>query len=106
MEILGGKLPQSGGGHALEWLYRARNLYAINVNGARNAAIRDGVAAGATWIMPWDGGCFLTAKGFAGIVAATAKRDARYVIVPMARTPDNRVLLDPGYMPPQAGDEP
>ncbi len=46
--------------------YRLKNNYAINNNGARDAALRDGKAR-AKWVMPWDGNCFITEKGWAEI---------------------------------------
>ncbi len=106
IEIAAGKLPPKGGGYAYEWLYREKNLYAVNVNGARNAAIDDGLRAGAMWIMPWDGACFLTQAGFAAIrELARANQEARYLVVPMARTADNRALLRPDFAPDPV-DEP
>lgn len=106
-DILGGQLTQELSGLALEWLHRDKNRYVINVNGARNAAIEDGIKAGATWIMPWDGGCFLTLSGFNGILATIVSRsDVRYVTVPMMRLTDNQVLLNPSFRPPAPTDEP
>ncbi|RVA88339.1 hypothetical protein EN910_27890, partial [Mesorhizobium sp. M7A.F.Ca.CA.004.01.1.1] len=38
---------------------RSKNLYVMNNNGARNAALA--IARGrAKWLMPWDGNCYLT----------------------------------------------
>jgi hypothetical protein len=100
LEILAGKSPPHGGGHVLEWLYRQKNLYAVNVNGARNAALDDGRAAGARWIMPWDGGCFLTMAGFTGIREAIAQNlEARYIVVPMTRSGNSREYLRADFKP-------
>lgn len=42
-----------------EYIGRAKNFYLMNNNGARNQALELGFADGATWVLPWDGGCFL-----------------------------------------------
>ena len=44
-------------------LRRLKNLYVMNINGARNAALRDGRAI-AKWVLPWDGNCFLTSNAW------------------------------------------
>ncbi len=78
---------------------RRRNAYAINLNGARNAALAEGRSL-ARWVLPWDGSTFLTRDGWAAIRAAAADAtDARYLIVPMARMVDNRRLLVAGERP-------
>jgi hypothetical protein len=80
-------------------LYRARNAYVMNNNGARNAAIGDGRDR-AKWVLPWDGNCFVTAEAWAAIRAAVAAAPhLKYFTVPMARVPDNACLLDPGFVP-------
>jgi len=72
---------------------RLKNLYAINNNGARNAAIHDGRAV-ADWVLPWDGNCFLTADAWRSIVASVdANRIYDYHVVPMARILSNDELL-------------
>ena len=106
-EVLAGQATHDLSGLALEWLYRQKNRYVINVNGARNAAVEDGIKAGGQWIMPWDGACFLTEAGFNGILATvTSRPDVRYGTVPMVRLSDNRVLLKPDFRAPPATDEP
>ena len=47
-----------------------KNRAVMNNNGARNAALAAGRAAGAGWILPWDGNCFLTAEAWAALRAA------------------------------------
>jgi len=80
-------------------LYRARNAYVMNNNGARNAAFEDGRAR-AKWVLPWDGNCFVTAEAWAAIRAGVAAEPWRqYFTVPMARVPDNARLLDPAFVP-------
>ncbi len=81
-------------------LYRAKNAYAMNNNGARNAALEAGRAAGAKWVLPWDGNCFLTEAAWAAIREGVAARPwLPYHVVPMARAGENAALLDPGFAP-------
>ncbi|TIQ38608.1 MAG: hypothetical protein E5X48_01700 [Mesorhizobium sp.] len=84
---------------------RRKNLYVMNNNGARNAALA--IARGrAKWLMPWDGNCYLTLPAFRQIRAAIEENPHfRYVVVPMARIVDNAVLLDATVVPP-AEEEP
>lgn len=79
---------------------RSKNIYVMNNNGARNAALE--IARGrAKWLMPWDGNCYLTLPAFRQIRAATEDNPHfRYVVVPMARIIDNALLLDEGFRPP------
>ncbi|OJA07500.1 hypothetical protein QHL1GM_18690 [Halomonas sp. QHL1] len=86
-------------------LYRHKNNYVMNNNGARNAALREGKTH-AKWVLPWDGNCFLTAEAWEEIVADIEKQaDCPYFIVPMARIPNNESLLDKGNRP-KADEEP
>jgi hypothetical protein len=86
-------------------LYRHKNNYVMNNNGARNAALEDGRSR-AKWVLPWDGNCFITADAWNEIVAAVrAEAHLPYFLVPMARITDNSQLLDPGFCP-QAKEEP
>ncbi|MGE0715930.1 MAG: alginate lyase family protein [Alphaproteobacteria bacterium] len=83
-----------------------RNQYAINNNGARNAALAEGRRL-ADWVLPWDGGTFLTRDGWDAIrSAATQAGDVRYLIVPMARVVDNARLLASDAGAPIADQEP
>lgn len=98
-------LSESQQGRILMRLYRYKNNYVINNNGARNAALREGRRV-AKWVMPWDGNCFLTERGWGEICAwVCARPEVPYYIVPMARITDNKDLLDPGFQPP-AEEEP
>lgn len=90
---------------ALQRLYRHKNNYVINNNGARNAALEEGRGR-AKWVLPWDGNCFITASAWKEIVAGVkAAPWNKYFIVPMARIVDNLQLLDPGFRP-EAREEP
>jgi hypothetical protein len=71
----------------------AKNLYVMNNNGGRNAALQDGRSV-AKWILPWDGNCFLTQSAWAEIRAAvTAQPYLKYFTVPMLRVANNEDLL-------------
>lgn len=84
---------------ALEYPFRHKNVYAMNNNGARNAALDEGRQV-AQWVMPWDGNCYLTEAAWASIIQNMASlRDEKYLIVPMTRVHVNQDLLDPGFMP-------
>lgn len=84
---------------------RLKNLYVMNNNGARNAALDHGRAR-AKWVLPWDGNCFLTAAGWTCLREGVARQShLPYHIVPMARIVDNAQLLRPDFNP-VAQDEP
>ncbi|SEM11544.1 alginate lyase family protein [Halomonas daqiaonensis] len=74
-------------------LFRFKNNYVMNNNGARNAALQDGKKL-AKWVLPWDGNCFVTSAAWQDIVRdVTARPECPYFIVPMARMTDNDALL-------------
>lgn len=74
---------------------RQKINYVMNVNGARNTALRAGRAL-ARWVLPWDGNCFLTGPGWDALVRLSRQcADAKYLIVPMARLTDNHQADDP-----------
>lgn len=89
---------------ALEWKYRYKNLQALGLNAARNAALNAGRAI-ARWTLPWDGGCFITAEAWERIYQL-AERDpaALHLIVPLARIAPDDLLRQRGT--PLAQDEP
>lgn len=79
--------------------------YAMNNNGARNAALRDGRGR-ARWILPWDGNCFLSASGWEELRTSIAQqRHLKYFVVPMQRLTDTDCLSDPAFRP-EALEEP
>ena len=87
-------------------VHRLRNLYVMNNNGARNAALADGRAR-AKWILPFDGNCAFTASAWTQLVAdVTARPWLRYFAVPMARLLDNRRLVESADFTPPADEEP
>jgi len=80
-------------------LVRARCLYAMNINGARNAAIAAGVDQ-AEWILPWDGNCFVTEHGWRGLSRSVlANKAFNYHVVPMVRLRENSEIKDPNFYP-------
>lgn len=84
---------------------RHRVNYAINNNGGRMAALRQGRKL-AQWILPWDGNCFLTDGAWIEIKKKIQTNShLPYFVVPMARLPDNRLLLDNSFRP-VASEEP
>ena len=84
----------------------AKNLYAMNNNGARNAAFDHGRAI-ADVVLPFDGNIFLTAEAFAELAEAV-RHDPRlrYLIVPMARIGDQPERLLTEGIPEEAIEEP
>ena len=54
-------------------LRRLKNLYVMNNNGARNAALREGRTL-AKWVLPWDGNCFSTSSAWAQIRSGVTRR--------------------------------
>ena len=90
---------------AVSQIYRAKNNYVMNNNGARNAAL-DWGRTRAKWIMPWDGNCFLTQSDWARLVADIAAQEyRRYFVVPMARLGSNEAAFDT-MEPSNAVEEP
>jgi len=86
-------------------LYRHKNNYVMNNNGARNAALAQGRQL-AKWVLPWDGNCFITQKGWEEIVSSvTASPQIPHFVAPMARVLKNRLLLESDYAP-RAEEEP
>ena len=79
--------------------YRLKNLYTMNVNGARNTALEDG-RGDAKWILPWDGNCFLTSRAWKDLTKSVeADSLRRYFVVPVQRISDNAVLLTEDFEP-------
>ncbi len=99
------KLSPSEQGRVLMRLYRHKNNYVMNNNGARNLALTEGSSI-AKWVLPWDGNCFITETGWQEIVQGVkSSPEMPCFIVPMARITDNNLLLDPEFRP-DAAEEP
>jgi hypothetical protein len=99
------KLRPEEQGRILMRLYRLKNNYVMNNNGARNTALAQGRQL-AKWVLPWDGNCFITKRNWDKIESSIkASPETPYFIVPMARITDNQLLLNPDYET-KALDEP
>ena len=84
---------------------RLKNLYVMNNNGARNAALADGRSR-AKWVLPFDGNCFFTELAWNRLVADVTSRPwFKYFTVPMVRLLDNKQVLDNSFSP-DATEEP
>lgn len=68
-----------------DYIARAKNLYLMNNNAARNVVLQLGFAAGASWVLPWDGGCLLPHWAWDEIRQAMQCGDSHYLCVPMHR---------------------
>jgi hypothetical protein len=79
-------------------LYRYKNNYVMNNNGARNIALREGKQL-AKWVLSWDGNCFVTRKAWDNIRKTILSiPEVPYFLVPMARVTDNTMLLKDNFL--------
>lgn len=65
------------------------NLYLMNNNGARNAALRDGVSRGFRWTLPFDGNCFFSTSEWYNMIGElddSEKNGLKFAAIPMVRT--------------------
>src|SRR5690606_15191967 len=84
---------------ATDQIYSCKNLYAINNNGARNIALREGRTLG-KWVLPWDGNGFITLDAWDEIVKGVKDNCIlKYIVVPMARIVVNDDLLSNDFSP-------
>ncbi|MEX2964186.1 alginate lyase family protein [Microbulbifer sp. TYP-18] len=98
-------LPKASQVSAYLRLYRLKNNYVMNNNGARNLALHDGKRR-ANWVLPWDGNCYLTTAAWEEVRASVLSNSCvPYQFVPMARILDNQNLLEENYRP-EAVEEP
>ena len=75
-----------------------KNLYVCNVNGVWNMMIEIGRSMGATWILPWDGNCFVTDDAFEVLYSSFMNEKGKYILTPTHRvTGENDQILDPDY---------
>jgi hypothetical protein len=78
---------------ALNAVYRMKNCYAINNNGARNVAIEHGLAF-ADWALPLDGNIFVPDQTWEGIAkGGHVAGNIAYWMLPMERIVANESLL-------------
>lgn len=74
-------------------LYRYKNNYVMNNNGARNVALEEGRTI-AKWLMPWDGNCFLAKDAYEELRNSIHIRpDIPYWLVRMVRLDENLQLF-------------
>ncbi|CAG8502516.1 9268_t:CDS:2 [Dentiscutata erythropus] len=88
----------------IDYIYYEKNLYAIN-----NVTLAHGKSQhNVSWILPFDGNCFLTPNAFADIRSHLNKwgDQYKYFIVPMARLINNSRLLDGPDTRPITPEEP
>jgi len=86
-------------------IYKNKNNYMMNVNGARNKAIEDGKNK-YDWTLPCDGNCFFTEEAWNSLVQTTGKtRRSQIAYIPMKRVSENYDLLKGKDMGPKT-DEP
>ncbi|MBB5754290.1 alginate lyase family protein [Prosthecomicrobium pneumaticum] len=100
------ELPADRRDAAIAGLYRHKNNYVMNNNGARNAALADGRGR-AKWVLPWDGNCFLTKEAWETLRAGVRTAPHHhYVCVPMARAERNVDVVEGRVGARQATHEP
>lgn len=86
-------------------IYRKKNLYLMNNNGARNVALRAGRER-ADWTIVLDGNCFLSTASWGLIARAmVANADIQVLVIPMARVTTNASVLAADFYP-EAQEEP
>ncbi len=99
------RLTQAEQDRVIMRLYRHKNNYVMNNNGARNTALREGKQI-AKWVLPWDGNCFVTERAWVEIrETILSAPEVPYYLVPMARITDNELLLKDNFIP-EANEEP
>ena len=99
------RLADASRARAIDHAFHDKNLYVMNNNGARNAALEDGRAR-ARWVLPLDGNCFFTRSAWRLLRNDVLTRPhRRYIVIPMARVNDNAELLADD-VPSPANDEP
>jgi glycosyltransferase involved in cell wall biosynthesis len=80
-------------------LYRLKNNYVMNNNGARNFALQEGRSR-AKWVLPFDGNSFITQTAWEHIRGGvTSSPHLKYFVVPMTRVMSNQDLLSESFVP-------
>ncbi len=78
-------------------LYRLKNNYVMNNNGARNLALKSGREK-AKWILPFDGNCFFTQTAWDELCSNVIQNaHLKYFVVPMTRVTSNEALLSDAF---------
>lgn len=99
---------------AWDTIFESKNQFIIRNNIVRNNMIELGRAAGATYILPWDGNCFLTDIAWKNISSSintfiesrASNISTRYFYVPMTRITDNNLLKNTTFTPLDMDEEP
>ena len=80
-------------------LYRLKNNYVMNNNGARNLALTYGRDR-AKWVLPFDGNCFFTPAAWDELRSdVLLNPHLKYFVVPMTRVTSNAALLAEAFTP-------
>lgn len=95
-------------------IFEPKNQYIIRNNIVRNILIKLGSATNATYILPWDGNCFLTDRAWRNISSSIDVHvqsrlpdvATRYFYVPMTRMTDNNLLKNDSFSPADTDEEP
>lgn len=98
-------------------VFTPKNQYIIQNNQVRNAMLRLGIEAGARYVLPWDGNCFLNqhawfeiTRGIEKIEKSLSRTSAQasklYFTVPMVRMTGNDPLRNASWRPKIAIEEP
>lgn len=88
-----GALDANAQDRARLWAAAPKLRYAMNVNGARNAALERGAARG-DWTLLLDGSCFVSAQAWQGLRAdLVCAPFAPYLVIPMQRLARNADAL-------------
>ena len=86
-----------------ESIQHEKNLYVTNQNAVRNLMLEVGIDHyQSDWILPWDGNCFITKKGYEQIYSSLQTHNltaSKYAWTPMARAQENEEVLDDDYAP-------
>eukprot|EP00123_Amoebidium_parasiticum_P017214 comp23756_c0_seq1/m.41095 comp23756_c0_seq1/g.41095 ORF comp23756_c0_seq1/g.41095 comp23756_c0_seq1/m.41095 type:complete len:943 (-) comp23756_c0_seq1:611-3439(-) len=88
-------------------VFHEKNVYAMNNNGARNAALEHGIQSGIRWVLPFDGNCYFTPAAWDAVrtVVLSKGESTKYFTVPMARMQSNDDLFISDFKP-NAVEEP
>jgi len=86
-------------------LYRLKANYVTHNNAAKNLALREGRGL-AKWVLPFDGDCFFTKRGWHQFISDVQHKSYfKYFVVPMTRVSSNEDFLSE-EVAPNLSDEP
>lgn len=96
-------------------IFEPKTQYIIHNNQARNNMLAIGKQLNATYILPWDGNCYLNSVAWSNITtsilnlkkAPSDQVSQNYFYVPMSRLKNNQILIsNNSFMPNASNDEP